>query len=88
MSGLLDSKVVKVMKCTWTKYILDKLQNICEGRSIEERSSYFSRCESKTEEAQFVRKLNKGPRKYKVNLPFKWFNCGRKGHVFDKWPYA
>jgi hypothetical protein len=33
LSGLLDSKIVKVMKCTSTKQIWDKIQNIYEERS-------------------------------------------------------
>jgi hypothetical protein len=48
------------MKCTSIKHIWDKLQNV-----YEERSSGFSCYESKTEEAQFVRKLKGGPGKYK-----------------------
>jgi hypothetical protein len=66
LSGLSNSKFVKVMKCTSVKQIWDKLQNI-----YEERSSDFSSYESGTEEAQFVRNLKGGLGKYKGKLPFK-----------------
>jgi hypothetical protein len=41
-------EIVKVMECTKDKQIWDKLQNIYEERSSEERSNYYSCCESKT----------------------------------------
>jgi hypothetical protein len=44
------------MKCTITKHIWDKLQNI-----YEERSDDYSSYELETEETQFVRKLKGGP---------------------------
>jgi hypothetical protein len=83
LSGLSDYEIVKVMKCTSTKHIWDKLQNI-----YEERSGDCSSCESETEEAQFVRKLKGGPGKYKGKPPIKCFNCGRIGHFVAKCPYA
>jgi hypothetical protein len=52
------------MKCTSTKQIWDKLQNI-----YEERSNDCSSCESETKEAQFVRKLKGGPENTKVRYP-------------------
>ena len=39
------------------------------------------------EEANFVRKLKRGTRKYKSKLPFKCFNCGRIGHYDKKYPF-
>ena len=39
------------------------------------------------EEANFVKKLQKGSRKQKGKLPFKFFNCGRIGHFQAKCPY-
>ena len=39
------------------------------------------------EEEIFVRKLKKGTREYKGNLPFKCFNCGRIGHYSKKFPF-
>ena len=38
------------------------------------------------EEALFIRKLEKGNRKYKGKLPFKCFNFGRIGHFSNKCP--
>jgi len=32
-------------------------------------------------------KLKGGPDKYKGNIPFKLFNCGRIGHFSSKCPY-
>jgi hypothetical protein len=66
LSGLSDSETVKVMKCTSSKNIWDKLQKI-----YEERSGDCSSYESRTKEAQFVRNLKGGPDKYKGKLPFK-----------------
>jgi hypothetical protein len=73
LSGLPDFENAKVMKCTSSKQIWDKLQKICE-----ERSSDYSSCESRIEEAQFVRNIKGGPNKYNGKLPFKCFKCGRK----------
>jgi hypothetical protein len=87
LSGLSDFETIKVMKCTSAKQIWDKLQNINEDLSIEERSGDCSSCESEKEGAQFVRKIKGGPRKYKVKLPFKFFNCGENGHFDAKCPY-
>jgi hypothetical protein len=39
------------------------------------------------EEANFIRKLQKGSGKYKGKLPFKFFNCGKDGHFSSKCPY-
>jgi hypothetical protein len=39
------------------------------------------------EEANFIRKLQKGSGKYKGKLPFKFFNCGKIGHFASKCPY-
>jgi hypothetical protein len=54
------------MKCTSTKQNWDKLQNI-----HEEISGDCPSCESKTEEAQIVKKLKGGPGKYKGKPPMK-----------------
>ena len=35
------------------------------------------------EEALFIKKLEKGTRKYKGKLPLKCFNCGRIGHFLS-----
>jgi hypothetical protein len=39
------------------------------------------------EEANFIRKLQKGSGKYKGKLPFKCFNCGKVSHFSSKCPY-
>jgi hypothetical protein len=39
------------------------------------------------EEANFIRKLHKGERKYKGKLPFKCFNYGKVVHFASKCPY-
>ena len=39
------------------------------------------------EEALFIKKLEKGTRKYKGNIPLKWFNYGRIGNFSKKCPY-
>ena len=43
--------------------------------------------ESDVEEANFIKKLQKGSGKYKGKLPFKCFNCGKIGHFQAKCPY-
>jgi hypothetical protein len=43
--------------------------------------------ESDVEEANFIRKLQKGSGKYKGKLPFKCFNCGKVGYLASKCPY-
>ena len=43
--------------------------------------------ESDEEEANFVKKLQKGSGKYKGKLPFKCFNCGGIGNFQAKCPY-
>ena len=39
------------------------------------------------EDANLIKKLHKGSRKYKGKIPFKCFNCGRIGHFQAKFPY-
>ena len=43
--------------------------------------------ESDEEEANFIKKIQKGSRKYKGKMPFKCFNCGIIGHFQAKCPY-
>jgi hypothetical protein len=43
--------------------------------------------ESDVEEANFIKKLQKGSGKYKGKLPFKCFNCGKVGNFVAKCPY-
>jgi len=50
LSGLPDSEIVKVMKCTTTKHIWDKPKNIYEERSSEYGCDDCSYCESKRKE--------------------------------------
>jgi hypothetical protein len=40
------------------------------------------------EMANFIRNLKKGSGKYKGNIPFKCFNCGKIGHFSNKFPYS
>lgn len=40
------------------------------------------------EEANFIKKLPRGSRKYKGKLPFKCFDCGKVGHFSSKCPYS
>jgi hypothetical protein len=42
---------------------------------------------SDKEEANFIRKLQKGSGKYKGKLSFKCFNCGKVGNFSSKCPY-
>ena len=39
------------------------------------------------EEANFIKKLQKGSGNYKGKLPFKCLNCGKIGHFQSKCPY-
>ena len=44
--------------------------------------------ESDEEEANFIKKLQKGSGKYKGMMPFKCFNFGKIGHFQAKCPYS
>lgn len=39
------------------------------------------------EEANFIKRLKRGSRKYKGKFPIKFFNCGEVGHYASKFPY-
>ena len=43
--------------------------------------------EFEVEEANFIKKLQKGSGKYKGKMPFKCFNCGKVGNFAAKCPY-
>lgn len=53
----------------------------------EKNSSESSIDESDEQEVNFVRKHEKGSRKFKGKLPFKYFNYGKIGHFASKCPY-
>ena len=56
-----------------------------EDKCREEKEGTCS-C-SDEEEAKFVRRLDRGIRKYKGKIPFKCFNYGRVGHYASKCPH-
>lgn len=45
----------------------------------------YSCCELDEEEANFLRKLERGLEKYKCKLHFKCFNCAKVGHYVYKY---
>jgi hypothetical protein len=53
----------------------------------KQKPQSFHHEEYDVEEANFIRKLQKGSGKYKGKLPFKFFNCGKFGHFASKCPY-
>ena len=58
-----------------------KIKNQNENTQIDHNE------EHDVEEANFIKKLQKGLGKYKSKLPFKCFNCGKIGHFQSKCPY-
>ena len=46
-----------------------------------------SRYVSEEDEVNFVNKLQLGIKRFRGNLPFKFFSCGRVGHYDAKWPH-
>jgi hypothetical protein len=58
-----------------------------EKRNQEQMSNEDQSDISDVEEANFIKKLQKGSGKYKGKLPFKCFNCGRIRHFANKCPY-
>ena len=59
----------------------NKIKNQKKNTQIDQNE------EHDVEEANFIKKLQKGSRKYKGKIPFKCFNCGKIGHFQSKCPY-
>lgn len=56
-------------------------------KNMKQRPQPIHHEEFDVEEANFIKKLQKGSRKYKGKLPFKCFNCGNVGNFAAKCPY-
>jgi hypothetical protein len=65
---------------------MKSLQGAQENKKLEAKTSIHPYEESDVEEANFIKKLQKGSGKYKGKLPFKCFNSGKVGHFGSKCP--
>jgi hypothetical protein len=64
---------------------------ITKGKSTTREASFKEEKNTNSDideiEANFVRRLTKGSRKYKGKFPFKCFNYGNIGHFANKFPH-
>jgi hypothetical protein len=60
---------------------------IKKTKNQKKKLQYSHDEESDVEEANFIKKLQKGSGKYKGKLPFKCFKFGNVGHFATKCPY-
>ena len=56
------------------------------NKGQKEEETLYDEWEEK-EEANLVRKIKRGTKRYKGKLPFKCFNCGRIGHYAKICPF-
>lgn len=88
---------MKALHGTLTSYEMRIEKEKFEQKEVEFKPSmknkehkYHQECsnyEFDQELAQFARKLKHGLGKYKGNLPFQFFECGRFGKFSSKFPY-
>jgi hypothetical protein len=57
-----------------------------DNKKDEVETNNYGDLEEDMEEANFVKNMKKGTRKYKGKLPLKCFGCGRIGHFSSKCP--